>query len=546
VLDSLDVAAIRRWSLDAADALDACRREIDDLNVFPVPDGDTGTNLAITMRSAAEALAAETPITPTSALQALARGAVLGARGNSGVILAQVLRGFADAEQRNVGSVAEPALDAAALQRGFRRAVERAYEAVSQPVEGTILTVLRAAADSASASALAGGALVSVVGGALSAAHEALTRTPEQLPVLARANVVDAGGRGLIVVIETLVAVIRDAEPNHNVGPNQVVQLPRRSEPVVLRSPEIDEPDCEVQYLLEADTAPVEALRAELLQIGDAVVVAGTGDGHWNVHVHTPFLAAGRAVEAGIEAGRPYRITVTPFVIGVNTAPMTHCGHRGDCIVIAVGLIDGFAGLFADEGVLVYSSELAQRSGGDGLVELIRSAGAARVVLVVCETEYARLAEYAAAQVRDAGTDVGIVPTHAPVQALSAIAVHDDERRLGEDLVVMTEAAAATRWGEVVLADAEALTSVGPCHPGDYLGLLAGEVVMIGSSEFEVVTALLDRLLGVGAELITLIQGTGEAAMQAADVEAHLRSHAPYVEVTTLHSELPCMVIGAE
>jgi DAK2 domain fusion protein YloV len=541
VLDRLDVAAIRRWSIDAADALDACRTEIDDLNVFPVPDGDTGTNLAITMRAAAEALVAETPATPTSALQALARGAVLGARGNSGVILAQVLRGLADAEQRNVGSLAEPALDAAALQRGFRRAVERAYEAVSQPVEGTILTVLRAAADSSAAAALAGGALITVVTGALSAAREALTHTPEQLPVLARANVVDAGGRGLIVVIEALVAVITDAEPNQDVA-----MLPRRSEPTVERSAEIDEPDCEVQYLLEADSASVDALRAVLLELGDAVVVAGTGDGHWNVHVHTPFPAAGRAVEAGIEAGRPYRITVTPFVIGLHVSPQVHCGHGGDSILIAVGLERGFAELFAEEGVLAYSTEAADEAGADGLIELINSTGARRAVLVTCDSDYTAMAERVASHVRDSDLDVGVVPTHAPVQALSAIAVHDNDRRLADDLVAMTEAATATRWAEVTIADAQALTSVGTCHPGDYLGLIAGEVVIIGASEFEVGTALLDRLLGVGAELVTVIEGAGSEATSAQEIEAYLHTHASYVEVTTLRSERSCMVIGAE
>ena len=194
VLEALDADAVRRWSRAAVESLDAHRAEIDELNVFPVPDRDTGTNLSLTMRAAADALAADGAADAGAALHIFARGAVLGARGNSGVILSQLLRGLADA-------VADaPTCDGVLLRAGLQLGAVQARAAVAQPVEGTILTVASAAADAAASSST----LVEVVRCAAAAADEALQRTPQQLPVLAQAGVVDAGGRGLVLLLDAL------------------------------------------------------------------------------------------------------------------------------------------------------------------------------------------------------------------------------------------------------------------------------------------------------------------------------------------------------
>jgi dihydroxyacetone kinase-like predicted kinase len=204
VLDNFDAAAVRRWAALGLDGLRRHQREIDDLNVYPVPDGDTGTNLVLTVAAAAEALTS--PATEVGQeLRALARGALLGARGNSGVILSQLLRGLADA------LVAVPAAHGRAFATALATAAAAAYRAVASPVEGTILSVAQAAADAAGAAE--SDDLARVVGAAAAAAREALARTPEQLPALARAGVVDAGGFGLCVLLDALAEVVTGTAP---------------------------------------------------------------------------------------------------------------------------------------------------------------------------------------------------------------------------------------------------------------------------------------------------------------------------------------------
>ncbi|MDT4948388.1 MAG: fatty acid kinase, partial [Pseudonocardiales bacterium] len=198
MLESLDADAVRRWSRTAVESLDAHRAEIDELNVFPVPDGDTGTNLSVTIRAAADALAADGANDAAAALRVFARGAVLGARGNSGVIISQLLRGISDAAAD--GS----SCDALVLRAGLLLGADQAWAAVADPVEGTILTVARAAAEAAASSTT----LLAVTRCAADAAIDALQHTPEQLPELARAGVVDAGGRGLVLLLDALARTV--------------------------------------------------------------------------------------------------------------------------------------------------------------------------------------------------------------------------------------------------------------------------------------------------------------------------------------------------
>ncbi|MDR3033464.1 MAG: DAK2 domain-containing protein, partial [Kitasatospora sp.] len=275
MLDTLDAPAVRTWCRLALAALGQAREEIDALNVYPVPDGDTGTNLYLTVESAAEALdavfaAAEEPGLAVAAAAA-ARGALIGARGNSGVILAQWLRGLAE-ELADGGELA------AALDRGARSA----YQAVAVPVEGTLLTVAAAAADAATgADGLTGQARE-----AYRAARQALLLTPDQLSALAEAGVVDAGGRGLVAVLGALVDAVSGQQP---MGP---VALRREIDPLVVdgcesheRPPGSGHPAFEVIYLLEAEDGQLPLLRERLGRLGDSLVIGG-GDGLWNVHVH--------------------------------------------------------------------------------------------------------------------------------------------------------------------------------------------------------------------------------------------------------------------
>src|SRR5882757_1597520 len=287
------------------------------------------------------------------------------------------------------------------------------------------------------------------------------------MPALARAGVVDAGGRGLVVLLDSLAGVITGvraelAPPRRSARPRSVLESAREAGS--------DRYAFEVQYLLDADDSSVAALRTELGRMGDSLVVVGTGEGVWNVHVHVNDVGA--ALEAGVEAGRPHRITVVRFADQVPTPPVS---RRTGVAVVAVAPGEGLAHLFAGEGVHVVG-------GGPG------------------------------------------------------------------DNPAMAEAAAATRWAEVTVAQREALTSIGRVEAGDVLGLIDGEVVEIGTSVRDVAIATLDRLLGVGGELITILAGRDADPSLAPDLRAHLAEAAPLTAVAAFDGGQPHypLLLGVE
>lgn len=536
MLEKLDAPAVRRWSIVAVDALVAHQAEIDELNVFPVPDGDTGTNLALTMRAACDALAGDGSATAAAALRVMARGAVLGARGNSGVIVSQILRGFAEALD------GAEFCDAQGLQHGLRRAAEHAYAAVARPLEGTILTVARAAADAAAEAFAVTARLAPVLTAAVDAAATALDRTTEQLPALARAGVVDAGGRGLLVLLDALAAVVTGtpgtlAPPRRSARSRTALESARESGS--------EEYAFEVQYLLDGTDEAVARLREDLARLGDCLVVVGTGEGTWNVHVHVNDVGA--AMEAGVEAGRPHRITVVRFNDQMAT-PRASGVRREGTAVVAVAPGDGLAHLFGGEGVHVVEGGPGNNPSTAEVLAAVRLSGAAQVVLLPNASQVTGVAATAAEQAREEGIEVTVVPTRSPVQGLAAVAVHDPQRRFGDDVVAMAEAAAATRWAEITVAQREALTSLGRVQAGEVLGLIDGEVVAVGTSVHDVALDILDRLLGVGGELITILAGRDAGPGLADELRAHIQVRAPLIEVAIFDGGQPHypLLLGVE
>ncbi|WP_346619688.1 DAK2 domain-containing protein [Blastococcus montanus] len=534
MLPALDDAAVGQWCRAAVEALSDSRSRLDDLNVFPVPDGDTGTNLLHTAEGALAALESAEAHEPAWAV--MARGAVLAARGNSGTILAQLLRGLADqlADQ--------PPADGPALAGALRKAAEGSYAAVADPEEGTFLTVARAAGEGAvTAVDERRTTLADVVRAAADGARAALDRTPGQLAVLREAGVVDAGGAGLCLVLDALVRTVTGVQPVRPAldGPDR--HRRRHGHEHAPHQPPPG-PGSEVQYLLaDTDEAAVARLHQRLAALGDSLVVVGvdTPTGReWNVHVHVSDVGA--AIEAGIEAGRPHRISVTPLAPVPPPAPVA--GLRA---VVAAVHSDGLAELFRAEGARV----LVCGPGGiteDDFVDEIVASGAQEVVVLPNDVGLLPDASRAATRAREAGREIGVVPTRSPVQGLAAVAVTDPGRRFGDDVIAMAEAAAATRWAEVTVADQEALTSAGRCHPGDVLGSAEGDVVVIGAEPSAVACDLLDRLLSAGGEMATLVVGTDTGLGDT--VCGHLSSAHPTIEVVRYDggpSSLP-LQIGVE
>ena len=533
MLEVLDAAALRRWVAAGREALSAARDEIDDLNVYPVPDGDTGTNLLLTMEAVAAEVAAVPPdgAAPLADVaEAMARGALLGARGNSGVILSQLLRGLADAlREHGTGH-------ALAVRDGLARAAELAYAAVATPVEGTLLTVARETAEAAAG--LDGSALAEVVRTARCAAAASLARTPDLLPQLRAAGVVDAGGRGLCVLLEALERVVSGAA-----APADAPQLlvPRdRSGLARAREQGSDAYAYEVQYLLrQTSQEAVEQLREALSTLGDSLVVVGSGD-LFNVHVHVNDVGA--AVEAGVEAGRPSRITVTRFAdqVGEGAAGLPVMNERpAGRTVVAVAPGDGLAALFGGSGaVVVEGGPTANPSTGE-LLDAVRRAGGTEVVLLPNDGNTLAVASAAARAARDEGFSVAVVPTRSVLQGLSALAVADGDRPFADDVAAMAEAAGSTRWAEVTTAVREAMTMAGVCRPGDVLGLIEGDVVLIGADVEQVATELVDRMLDGGGELVTVVAGADAPEGAADRLVEHVERTRPAVEVVAYEGGQP-------
>ncbi|WP_149825387.1 DAK2 domain-containing protein [Streptomyces tailanensis] len=535
-----DALAVRTWCGLALAALGRAREEIDAINVYPVADGDTGTNLYLTMESAVTAVeavfagheagdGATGKPTLADAARAMAHGALIGARGNSGTILAQLLRGMAQVLADD-GEAAHT--DGQGLRLALRHAADSARDAVAHPVEGTVLTVASAAADAVTG---AEGDCGAVARAAYEGAGKALAATPGQLAVLARAGVVDAGGRGLVAVLAALVetftgeapkVVVAGASARVGVGVDAATDVctDDRSEP--------GGPAFEVIYLLEADDAAVARLRTRLDALGDSLVVVG-GDGLWNVHVHVH--DAGAAVEAGVEAGRPYRIRITHF--GAEDAHMTGAAgrpprERAQRAVVAVVPGEGLAALYTEAGATAVLARPGEPPASGELVEAVRRAHAREVVLLPNDADLRHTAAAAAEQARTEGVRVALIPTRSAVQGIAALAVHEPDRRFDEDVVSMTSAAGATRYGEVVIAERQSWTMAGICQAGDVLGLIDGDVAVIGDDITSTAVTVVDRMLAAGGEMVTLVLGDEVPTDVADHVETRVRES--YLAVDTV------------
>ena len=510
-------ADLRRWAALVARRLDRARGEIDALNVFPVADGDTGTNLVLTVRGAM-----------ADGSDDLVRALLVHARGSSGVIAAQLVRGWADElapDGRWTSEAVGPGLVATALRRGD----ETAWAAVSDPVPGTVLSVSRASAEAAARVAASGASLHAVVVAVVEAAAAALARTPSQLPALAAAGVVDAGGAGLLLVFRALQDVVegRDrasvAEAGAGVG---------RTTGTATRAVGADldpaGPAYEVMYLLEVrengmdDSADVsvDGLRRALHLLGDSVVVAGEGD-LWHVHVHTH--DPGAAVEAALVAGRPSAIRITHFAAARDAAPRPAPDQTAapTTPLAAVAFAAGAAtqGLCRAAGAVVVPSDPGARASPEDVLAAVMAAGAGagvRCVLLLPDgDDTAALAEQACRLALGRGVAAEVAGSRAQVQVLAALAVLADvpdarsEAHLdaaavdalrcvaAADALRSAEAAVAgCRYGTVEVATRPGTSAAGSWEVGDVVGTAGREVVAVGPGAVEVAVRVVMHLGG--------------------------------------------------
>jgi DAK2 domain fusion protein YloV len=521
---SFDLGVFLRFADLATERLGDAREEINALNVYPVPDGDTGTNMFLTMSAARDGLVKATGGDPEgdlrAGLQGFTKEALLGARGNSGVILAQLLGGFATYVVNAPPTMRATLLWAHALES----ATNASYAAVGVPVEGTILTVARAASEAAlAASVHPEHRLGHVVTRAADEAQKALDLTPEQLPILKQAGVVDAGGRGLVVILDAVATAVTGRVTVEEKRPRKAIPVPMPTGDLTAGGPSY-----EVMYLLDAADAEIPPLRQRLAPLGDSLVVVG-GGGLWNVHVHVDDVGA--ALEAGIEAGRPHRVRVTHFAEQIDAAREKKGARRHGRKVVAVAAGPGLEALFGESGAIVVSAGPGKRPSVGTLVEAINASAAAEVILLPNDADTMRAAEIAARTAEESGeVRVAVIPSQAQVQGLAALAVHEPGRTFDQDVLEMTATARHARHGAITIAARQAITMAGPCEPGDVLGVIAGDFAAVGQEREVVALDIIERLIAGGGDLVTLVAGAEDDGL-AARCATYLEASHPAVDV---------------
>ncbi|MBO0887026.1 MAG: DAK2 domain-containing protein [Acidimicrobiales bacterium] len=548
------------------------KEAINRLNVYPVPDGDTGTNMALTIQSVVadlERLQQPGPPAMSEVARAMSHGSLMGARGNSGVILSQILRGLAE----GLGQV--EAVGPGVLAGALEKANQWAWQAVQSPVEGTILSVSQALAAGASRAAGQGADLEGVLRAARDAGAEALAATTGQLEALTRAKVVDAGGAGLLLLFDALLSVVAgrppprpDQQPWAPSMPSQAAATSdgRRPEgaeddpepgPSVRSQPASggeepgDElgPRFEVMYLLEAPDAAIPAFKEVWAGIGESIVVVG-GDGLWKCHIHTDDVGA--ALEAALDVGRPRQIQVTdldeqveeerwvreaPAASHVTDEPSEAAAAPVVTAVVAVALGRGIARILRSLGVhrVVEGGQTMNPSTAD-LLAAVAEVPADQVIVLPNNPNVIPVAMAA----RPLSTKhVVVLPTPTVPHGFAALMEYDPQSGVEENAEVMEAAAGRVVAGAVTRAVRPAETPAGPVAKGDWLGVSEERVDAIAATAHDAACALLERLLAGRHELVTLFEGEGATAADTRHITEWLKERYPGIETEVHHGGQP-------
>jgi uncharacterized protein len=525
---TLSARDVRATITTFAEYLRAHKEVINRLNVYPVPDGDTGTNMTLTIESVVAELG---PLGDDASMddtcQAIAHGSLMGARGNSGVILSQLLRGLVEKFKSQTD------ISVGLLADSFEHADVLARQAVVRPIEGTILSIARAGAQGARAHVET---LTSAVRGARDRARDALAFTPEQLPVLKQAGVVDAGGAGLLLFFDALCFVVAD-DPAPEAPSVDSIVLNVHEQPAAYGASDVANLRYEVMYFLEAEDARMHAFREVWAGIGDSIVIVG-GDGLYNCHIHTDEIGA--AIEAALDAGRPREIRITdlseqiveerwvregsfnqPDDVNTDPSPTTS--------VVAVVVGDGVGRIFRSLGVrtLVKGGQSMNPSTAD-LVEAVQATGSDQVVLLPNNKNIRPVAEQVDALVDQ---HVTVVATNSIVEGFAALLAYDPDASGEDNARAMCESATHVVAGEVTRAVRDTTTDVGQVHEGDWIGLSAKGVLSIADSIATAANQLLATLVSDQHELITIIEGDGSTPANTRRITEFLADEYPSLSV---------------
>ncbi len=550
-LDRVDAEGLRSTLVRFSEAVHLHAHRLNLLNVYPVPDGDTGTNMARTL----EAVTAELDATPpdlASTCAAISHGSLMGARGNSGVILSQILRAMTGV----IAAQGEESVGPAEIAAALGAAAEAAYRSVLHPVEGTILTVVRESADAAQAAAAAGDDLVALLDVTHRAAEESLERTPELLPVLAEAGVVDAGAAGYVLLLEAALAVVdgraisEPAAVPAGVGASALMAgMGAPASGSIQSGADRGSPRYEVMYFCDLRDDRIDEFKERWGALGDSIVVVG-GDGLWNCHVHTDDI--GGAVETALELdGRPHGIRVTDLFDANGTEQAQHeHGHDETLVttaVVAVAHGDGLAEMFRSLGAgLVVSGGQTDNPSTAEILAAVDQCAAESVIVLPNNKNIIAVAQQAVDLAR---VPMRVVPTRSIPEGLAAMVVHDPNTDADRLVESMTQAAELVATGEVTQAVRASASQVGPIAQGDWIGLVRGDgVVAVADRASAAAIGLFGHLLEESSELVTLLCGEGATANEVDAVVSWIGSNRPDIAVEVHHGgqRLYPFIIGVE
>jgi len=500
------------------------QEEINALNVFPVPDGDTGTNMVLTMQSAWEEVASVNENNVGKVAHRVAHGALMGARGNSGVILSQIWRGMA----RHLDN--KEWLTAADLAAALEEGVRTAYKGVIRPVEGTILTVAREAAEEATLAAARTTDLSAVLERAVRRAWDALARTPDLLPVLAEAGVVDAGGQGLCVILEGMMRALR----GEVMGEPAAVAATAVSPAFAAEAVPEEEYGYDVQFLIVGQNLDVEAIRRDIDAMGTSTLVVGDSETvKVHVHVPDPGVPLSYAVRLGSlrdvvveDMQAQYREFVrareqarpAPAVM-VAGAPSREVG------VIAVVSGDGLEKVFMSLGAsAIIPGGQTMNPSTEEILRVVEGLPTPKVVILPNNGNIILAARQAQELSRK---EVVVVPTRSIPQGVAALLAFNHQAGLEENAEAMVRAASEVHTGEVTTATRDAMLNGVQVRQGQIIGLQDDQLVVSGNTVDEVVEVLLDRMGVASLEIVTLYYGADVRQEEAEALAARLQEKYP-------------------
>lgn len=500
---TINGTTFRKMILTGVKFLDLNRSAVDALNVFPVPDGDTGTNMSLTIQSSAKELAQQSSNNLGDVADAVSKGALKGARGNSGVILSQILRGFCSVIRE------VPQIDVKIMAKAFKAGAEVAYKAVSKPKEGTMLTVIRVLAEQAPGISRKSADLEVFLEEILREGDLILAKTPDMLDVLKKAGVVDAGGKGLLILIRGFLMGLRGEEvaglPEEAFRPEtQFVSMDHAD---ITALGDIEFGYCTEFFIINLHKrtthADIEKLREKLMDIGDSVLVIGDLE-LVKVHVHTN--KPGQALTYGLQLGELDKLKIENMLEQNRQLKAMYEAQKKEMGMLAVSAGEGLSAIFKDLGVdVVVEGGQTMNPSANDIAEAVRKVNASHVFIFPNNKNIILAAEQAKALVE--GKTLHVIPTKTVPQGISSVLMFNPEASVEENKVNMSNAIDNVVSGQVTYAVRDTSIDGLELHKGDYIGMDTKHILSKGGDLPEVTMALINKIKRPSSEMISLYYG---------------------------------------